>query len=178
MHDQIDITALPHMASELLTDIYQSLYKEELQEITDFDPGVSMSVEVEDTFSNRYFEDESEEAALIKEFSKDYNEGKFVDPAQYKSLIKKHATLPNEHTVHYEEQQKANQPCTPEIHLNIDHTKKEEQTEQERFEALKEFIEKNDKLPNGMYFLNIREEDPEETYDRETYHDLVLICEE
>lgn len=173
---EIDLSALPYMATELLTDIFKKLYEKQLNDIEAFDAGLIMNVSVEDRFSNLYFEDEAEETTLIMDFAVDYNEGRFTDHASFKSLIKKHAALPNKHSKYYEEQLQGNQPCTPNIHLKVEHQNDEDQSTKERFEALAEYVNNDDDLPNGEYFIQVAEADPENDYDQESYSELVLKC--
>src|SRR5699024_8832819 len=97
--DELELRELSSMGTVLLTDVYKELYEEEFNKILDFDEDIELDIEAETKFSNRYFEDEAEEDALLKDLAKDYNEGKFEDPAQYKFLIKKHAVLPSEDTL-------------------------------------------------------------------------------
>ena len=174
--DQIDLKELPSMARDLLTNIYQALYQDELQEIKDFDSDVKISVRVEDKFSSRYFENKEEERALALNFAKDYEAGKFTEPGEYKHLIRRHAALPNEESNLFEDQLEGNEPCTPAVKLQIDHEQTEEQTQEERFEDLVEFIEDDQDLPNGTYAISIWEEDPEELYEREHHYESVLKC--
>lgn len=175
--NSIDLTAMPKMATVFLTDIYKELYKEELDSITEFDEGVEMKVTVDDKFSNIYFEDKKEEEALLMDFAKDYNEGKFVDSSEYASLIRKYADLPNESSLLYEDQITGSEPCTPEISLNIEHEDDTGQSADERMVALTDFIEKEDTLPDGMYSISIWEDVPEETPNRKNNHESVLRCE-
>jgi hypothetical protein len=175
--NSIDLTAMPRMATVFLTDVFKELYKEELNSITEFDEGVEMKVTVEDRFSNRYFEDKEKEDALLMDFAKDYNQGKFADPSEYVSLIRKHAELPNEHSIIYEDQIKGSEPCTPEISMSIEHDDDTGQSSAERMIALTDFIEKKDTLPNGMYFISISEDVPEEIPKRKHDRELVLRCE-
>ena len=175
--NSIDLTAMPRMATIFLTDIYKELYKEELDSITEFDEGVEMKITVDDKFSNIHFEDKEEEDALLMDFAKDYIAGKFVDPSEYVSLIRKYADLPNESSLLYEDQIKGSEPCTPEISLNIEHEDDTGQSAAERLVALTEFIENEDTLPNGIYSISIREDAPEEIPNRKNNHESVLRCE-
>gem|GEM_PF-5219283 len=176
--NKLDISELPRMGTALLTDIYKELYEKELDGIIEFDESIEMTVTVEDKFSNIYFEDKQEEDALLMDFSKDYNQGKFVDPTQYASLIKKHTELPSENTITYEEKIKGDQPCTPEIHLSIELDESEEQTVEDRLATLLTYIENEDTMPNGSYSISIRKFDPDNPYDEKKARELVIICED
>jgi len=176
--NKLDLRELPKMGTALLTDIYKELYEKELAGIIEFDELIEMTVTVEDKFSNIYFEDKKEEDALLMDFSRDYNLGKFVDPTQYAFLIKKHTELPNESAITYEEKIKGDQPCTPEIHLRIELDESEEQTVEERMATHITYIENENTLPNGSYFISIRKVDPDNTYDEKHAHELVIICED
>src|SRR5690625_2388789 len=176
--NKLDLRELPKMGTTLLTDIYKELYEKELDGIIEFDESIEMTVTVEDKFSNIYFEDKQEEDALLMDFSRDYNHGKFVDPTQYASLIKKHTELPSENTIIYEELIKGDQPCTPEIHLSIELDESEEQTVEDRLATLLTYIENEDTMPNGSYSISIRKFDPDNPYDEKNAHELVIICED
>jgi len=175
--NSIDLTALPRMATVFLTDIYKELYKEALDSIVEFDEGVEVKVTVDDKFSNIHFEDKEEEDALLMDFANDYNEGKFVDPSEYVSLIRKYADLPNESSLLYEDQIKGSEPCTPNISLNIEHEDDTGQSAEERLVALTDFIEKEDTLPNGFYSISIWEDAPDEIPNSKNNHESVLRCE-
>src|SRR5699024_5986544 len=127
----------------------------------------------ETKFSNRYFEDEAEEGALLKDFARDYSEGKIEDPAQYKFLIKKHAVLPSADTLIYEEQLKLDKPCTPSISLSLKLDEDAEQTEVEKLDALIAFIEGDDTLPNGSYYIHVTKEVPNKKPNTVSAHELV-----
>src|SRR5690625_4839922 len=137
-----------------------------------------MTLTVEDKYSNKYLKDKQQEDDLIMNFSIDYNHGKFVDPTQYASLIKKHTELPSENTIIYEELIKGDQPCTPEIHLSIELDESEEQTVEDRLATLLTYIENEDTMPNGSYSISIRKFDPDNPYDEKNAHELVIICED
>src|SRR5690625_2246997 len=176
--NKLDLRELSRMRNTLLTDIYKELYEKELDGIIEFDESIEMTVTVEDKFSNIYFEDKQEEDALLMDFSRDYNHGKFVDPTQYASLIKKHTELPSENTITYEEKIKGDQPCTPEIHLSIELDESEEQTVEDRLATLLTYIENEDTMPNGSYSISIRKFDPDNPYDEKKARELVIICED
>src|SRR5699024_6341222 len=72
--DELELRELSSMGTVLLTDVYKELYEEEFNKILDFDEDIELDIEAETKFSNRYFEDEAEEDALLKDFAKDYNE--------------------------------------------------------------------------------------------------------
>lgn len=176
--DQLDLTELPKMGTVFLTDIFKDEYKAELDKLVEFDEDMEIKVEVEAHFANRYFEDKKEEATLLKDFASDYHAGKFVDPKQYKALIKKHAALPNEHSKFYEEELKGAQPCTPHITLNIEHEEDLEQTGTERLAAISDFIETEPTLPNGWYSVHLQEEDSDNPAKTESGYESVLRCDE
>src|SRR5699024_7403003 len=94
--DELEIRKISGMGTVLLTDVYKKLYDKAFNKILEFDEDIVFDIEAETKFSNRFFEDEAEEDALLKDFAKDYNEGRFADPLQYKYLIKKYAVLPSE----------------------------------------------------------------------------------
>lgn len=173
--DELELRDFSRMGRVLITDVYEELYENELKKLVEFDEGVELEVRI-DTRFNRYFEDEKEEDALLKKFADDYNAGKFEDPKEYASLIKKHAELPDEESKLYDEQIKAGIPCTPEIKVSIKYEEDEKQTLEEKLTAFVEFIENEETLPNGRYDIHIREEEPENTYDRKLDHELVLRC--
>src|SRR5690625_7817413 len=110
-----------------------------------------MTLTVEDKYSNKYLKDKQQEDDLIMNFSIDYNHGKFVDPTQYASLIKKHTELPSENTITYEEKIKGDQPCTPENHLSIELDESEEQTVVDRIAALLTYSKHEDTMSNAAF---------------------------
>lgn len=174
--DEIELKHLSKIGTSLLTKVYKELYEEEFNKIVDFDEDIELDIKAEAHFSNRYFEDEAEENALLQDFANDYNDGKFVDPTQYASLIKKHAALPNETTIIYEEQLKGDPPCTPKISMSVKHEEDADQTAVERLDTIIEFIEDEDTLPNGSYYIHVNEEVPNKTPSTEKTHELVLRC--
>lgn len=174
--NELELKEFTKMGRVLLTEIYEDLYEEKLNKIIDFDEGVELEPRVDARF-NRYFEDEKEENSLLKSFGEDYNAGKFENPEEYPLLIKKHAELPNEESLLYEEQIKADPPCTPEIKVSIAYKETEAQQIEEKLAAFVEFIKHETSLPNGSYYIHINEEEPENTYDRKSEHEIVLRCE-
>src|SRR5699024_1533160 len=174
--DELELRKLSNMGTVLLTKVYKELYEEEFNKISDFDEDIELEIEEEAKFSNRYFEDEAEEYAILKDFAKDYNEGRFADATQYKSLIKKYAVLPSEETIIYEEQMKGDQPCTPRIGLSLKLDEDAEQTEVEKLDALIAFIEDDDTLPNGSYHIHASKEVPNKKPNTVNAHELVLRC--
>src|SRR5699024_11714832 len=153
--DELELREFSSVGTVLLTDDYKELYEEEFNKILEFDEDIELDIEAETKFSNRYFEDEADEDALLKDFAKDYNEGRIADPLQYKYLIKKYAVLPSEDTLIYEEQLKGDPPCTPRISLSLKLDEDAEQTEVEKLDALIAFIKDDDTLPNGSYHIHV-----------------------
>ena len=175
--NDIELERLPRMRMDLLTDVFKELYKEELNLIKELDKGIEVTVTVKDELSNRAFENEEERQRLIMDFADDYNDGKFANPKAYESLLKKHAALPDENTLIYEDQMTGTKPCTPEISLSLEHEEDGEQTLQEKLNLITEFIENETTLPNGVYSIHLREADPEHYYDQERGFESVVKCE-
>ena len=174
--DELELRKISGMGTVLLTDVYKELYEKEFNKILEFDEDIVLDIEAETKFSNRFFEDEAEEDALLKDFAKDYNEGRFADPLQYKYLIKKYAVLPSEDTLIYEEQLKGDPPCTPRISLSLKLDEDAEQTEVEKLDALIAFIKDDDTLPNGSYHIHVSKEVPNKKPNTVSAHELVLRC--
>ena len=175
-HHEIELKKLSNIGTVLLTKIYKELHEDAFNKLVDFDEDIKLDIEAKAHFSNRYFEDEVEEHALLSDFANDYNDGKFVDPTQYKSLIKKHAALPSENTLIYEEQLKGDPPCTPRVSISVEIEDDVKQTAAERLDTIIEFIEEEDILPNGSYFIHVNKAVPNKTPPTESTHELVLKC--
>jgi len=174
--DIINIKEIRKLGSYVLESIFIEMYGEQLDRIKEYDPDIEVSFDLKHDFLDKHIEREEDRRRLMREFSADYNEGKFVDEKHYEALYIKYVEKPLDGVNDYDILIKGNPPCTPRITLKIDYKAAEGQPIDERLADVMAFIEEQNDFPNASYNIHITDISEEKAYERDSLHDRVLKC--
>ena len=152
---EVDIhhRGLSGLGKFLLEHIFLEEYKSELEEVINYDSGVSLSWVNVLSKSSVFIEDKEEEDKIIRALTADYNAGKFANPEEYATLLDKHML---------EEDKSIDGDYLPDIYFVFKISATSGKNFEKRFYNIVSYLQENKNLPSGAYRLRADSDNKEE----------------
>lgn len=170
VEDAINLHELRNFGDYLLDNIFKLKHKDTFDRLKSDDPLLEINWTLKHDFFGHYFEDKEEAELLHQAFFEDYKKGKFNDIKYYDEVFPRYIEKPEKDWRRFEKLIEGSEPCVPSIWLKTEIDTNENEPVDRKLAQLIERVEKDETLPNGTYFLKVKDE------DRNQAEETLLIC--